>query len=95
MKKSELVAYIKEQNPNFDEDQVVSAVEAIFECIGGALSEGKRVEIRGFGAFSVKGKPERMGRNPRTGEPVKIEAKNVVHFKPGKDLKQSVNQEAA
>lgn len=94
MKKSELLARMKEQNPNFTDEQLSDSIEAIFNVVSDALTEGKRVEIRGFGAFSVKEKAARVGRNPRTGEPVQIEAKNTVHFKPGKDLKQAVNEAA-
>ena len=94
MKKSELLAFMKEQNPNFSDEQLGDSIQAIFDIISEALTEGKRVEIRGFGAFSVKEKAARTGRNPRTGEPVEIAAKNTVHFKPGKDLKQAVNEAA-
>lgn len=91
MKKSEIVSLMKEENPAFTEEQLNSSVEAVFLAISEALTEGKRVEIRGFGAFSVKEKPARIGRNPRTGEAVDIAAKKAVYFKPGKDLKQFVN----
>lgn len=94
MKKSELLTHMKEKNPNFTDDQLGESIEAIFNVVSDALTEGKRVEIRGFGAFSVKEKAARTGRNPRTGEPVEIAAKNTVHFKPGKDLKQAVNEAA-
>lgn len=94
MKKSELIIAMKQQNPNFSDDQLVAGVEAIFATIANALSSGNRVEIRGFGAFSVKEKSARTGRNPRTGEPVQIAAKNAIHFKAGKDLKTSINQAA-
>lgn len=94
MKKSELIDVMKKENPNFTEDQITKAIDAIFAKISDALTEGGRVEIRGFGAFSVRAKPARTGRNPRTGEPVDIAAKNVIHFKAGKDLKQAVNEAA-
>ena len=94
MKKSELITAMKQENPNFSDDQLIAGVEAIFATISNALSSGNRVEIRGFGAFSVKEKAARTGRNPRTGEPVQIAAKNAIHFKAGKDLKTSINQAA-
>ena len=94
MKKSELLVHMKEQNPNFTDEQLNASIEAIFNVISEALTEGKRIEIRGFGAFSIKEKAARTGRNPRTGEAVEIKAKNTVHFKPGKDLKQAVNEAA-
>jgi len=91
MKKSELVLKMKEKNDSFTPEIFAKAVEATFNEITASLENGHRVEIRGFGAFSVVAKPERMGRNPKTGEPVKINAKNVVHFKSGKELKETVN----
>lgn len=91
MKKSELVLKMKEKNDGFDADILSKAVESVFNSISEGLSHNSRVEIRGFGAFSVLSKPARVGRNPRTGEPVQIAAKNVVHFKSGKELKEAVN----
>jgi integration host factor subunit beta len=91
MKKSDLVAKMKEKNDSFTADILSKAVDAVFSEINASLAGGHRVEIRGFGAFSVLAKAERMGRNPKTGEPVKILAKNVVHFKSGKELKELVN----
>ncbi|MFT6071614.1 MAG: integration host factor subunit beta [Alphaproteobacteria bacterium] len=91
MKKSELVSAMLEKNDTLDSDVLSKSIDIIFNEISESLVRGDRVEIRGFGAFSVLGKPERMGRNPRTGEPVQIAAKNVVHFKSGKDLKEAVN----
>jgi len=91
MKKSELVSAMLEKNDSLDSDVLSKSIDIIFNEISESLVRGDRVEIRGFGAFSVLGKPERMGRNPRTGEPVQIAAKNVVHFKSGKDLKEAVN----
>lgn len=92
MKKSELIASMLEKNPSLDANETAKAVEKVFDLISVTLGDNGRVEIRGFGTFSVIGKPERMGRNPRTGEPVKIAAKNVVHFKSGKELKEVVNK---
>jgi integration host factor subunit beta len=92
MKKSELVLAMKEKNDTFSVEILSKAVDIVFDEISSALTRGERVEMRGFGAFSVIGKAARVGRNPRTGEPVQIAAKNVVHFKSGKELKEVVNQ---
>ncbi len=70
---------------------VEAVVNAVFEEICNALSSGDRVEIRGFGVFAVRDRPGREGRNPRTGEKVKIPKKKVPHFKPGKSLKDLLN----
>ena len=91
MSKSELAAKMAEDNPALEDKKINLALEALFAAISDALKDGRRIEIRGFGAFSVKAKPARTGRNPRTGEAVKISAKNVVHFRQGKDLKERVN----
>ena len=91
MKKSELVTKMKSKDDSFSDEVLGKAVEAVFDEIIDALGRGDRVEIRGFGAFSVLHKEARTGRNPRTGEPVQIDAKNVVHFKAGKELKSAVN----
>jgi integration host factor subunit beta len=92
MKKSELVLEMEAQNQSFSADVLSKAVDVVFNEITTALTKGERVEMRGFGAFSVIGKAARIGRNPRTGEAVQIAAKNVVHFKSGKELKETVNQ---
>jgi integration host factor subunit beta len=89
--KSEIVEKILAENPSLSKFDVNKVVEIVFDQISNALSTGKRVEIRGFGAFSVKHKPARTGRNPRTGEPVDIPAKTVPHFKAGKDLRDMLN----
>ena len=71
----------------------VTRTNTIFDEITTALSEGDRVELRGFGAFSVKERAARMGRNPRTGESVKVEAKNMPFFKTGKALRERLNED--
>lgn len=91
MKKSELVAEMQKINASLPEDKLTQAVDSVFDEISASLTRGDRVEIRGFGAFFAKLKPARTGRNPRTGEAVQIAAKNVIHFKYGKDLKEAVN----
>lgn len=91
MIKSELVQIIADRNPHLYQRDVENIVNAILEEIGEALSRGDRVELRGFGAFSVKSRDARLGRNPRTGEKVEVEAKAVPFFKTGKDLRDRLN----
>jgi len=92
MTKSELIARIAERNPHLFQRDVERIVSTIFDEIGTALSRGNRVELRGFGAFSVKNRAARTGRNPRTGETVYVARKSVPFFKVGKDLRQRLNQ---
>ena len=91
MIKSELVQRIAEHNPHLYQRDVENIVNAILDEIVAALARGDRVELRGFGAFSVKHRPARAGRNPRTGEPVEVPAKRVPYFKPGKEMRQRLN----
>lgn len=95
MIKSELILRLAEQNPHLYHRDVERIVETIFEEITRALARGERVELRGFGAFGVKVRPPRDGRNPRTGEPVKVEAKAVPFFKTGKELRDKLNAKPA
>ncbi|WP_354188681.1 integration host factor subunit beta [Bartonella silvatica] len=92
MVKSELVQIIARQNPHLFQRDVENIVNAIFEEISTALANGNRVELRGFGAFSVKSRSARNGRNPRTGEAVAVEEKWIPFFKTGKDLRDRLNQ---
>ncbi len=91
MIKSELIAKLVEANPHLYQRDVERIVSTVFEEISSALSRGDRVELRGFGAFSVKKRPARIGRNPRTGETVQVEEKHVPYFKTGKDLRERLN----
>lgn len=91
MTKSELIAYLAEQNPHLYQRDVERIVTTIFEEIAAALERGDRVELRGFGAFSVKHRDARVGRNPRTGEAVHVAAKRVPYFKTGKQLREMIN----
>ncbi|MBT4941126.1 MAG: integration host factor subunit beta [Rhodospirillaceae bacterium] len=84
MTKSELIAYLAEENPHLYQRDVERIVTTIFDEIASALSRGDRVELRGFGAFSVKQRDARIGRNPRTGAAVNVAAKRVPYFKTGK-----------
>ncbi|EJF80381.1 integration host factor subunit beta [Bartonella doshiae] len=92
MVKSELVQIIARQNPHLFQHDVENIVNAIFEEISTALANGNRVELRGFGAFSVKSRSARNGRNPRTGEAVIVEEKWIPFFKTGKDLRDRLNK---
>ena len=91
MIKSELVQVIAEKNPHLFQRDVENIVNAIFDEITQALASGNRVELRGFGAFSVKNRPARTGRNPRTGETVQVDEKWVPFFKTGKELRERLN----
>lgn len=92
MTRSELIARIAQQNPHLYHRDVERIVATIFEEISAALANGDRVELRGFGAFSVKHRDARVGRNPRTGESVSVEAKAVPFFKTGKLLRERLNK---
>ncbi len=91
MIKSELIQRIAEENPHLFQRDVEKIVSTIFDEIGAALARGDRVELRGFGAFSVKSREARIGRNPRTGEAVPVPEKRVPFFKTGKDLRDRLN----
>lgn len=92
MTKSELIQRLAERNPHLYLRDVEKIVETIFEEITDALANGNRVELRGFGAFSVKHRDARIGRNPRTGEAVQVEAKRLPFFKTGKALRERLNE---
>ena len=91
MIKSELVLKIADKNPHLYQRDVENIVTAILDEISQALTEGNRVELRGFGAFSVKNRKPRIGRNPRTGESVEVGEKWVPFFKTGKELRERLN----
>lgn len=91
MIKSELVQRIAERNPHLYQRDVENIVNAILDEIVAALARGDRVELRGFGAFSVKNRPARLGRNPRTGEQVDVDEKYVPFFKTGKEMRLRLN----
>jgi len=92
MTKSELIQKLAEQNPHLYQRDAEQIVSTIFEKITEALEDGDRVELRGFGAFSVKHREARVGRNPRTGESVHVAAKRVPFFKTGKKLHERLNE---
>jgi len=91
MTKSELIARIGELNPHLFHRDVERIVSTIFEEISAALARGDRVELRGFGAFSVKQREARLGRNPRTGASVAVARKAIPFFKTGKQLRERLN----
>ncbi len=92
MTKSELIERMAEDQAHLSQADVELAVRCILEQLSGALAEGERIEIRGFGSFSLHYRPPRMGRNPKTGEAVALPGKYVPHFKPGKALRERVNE---
>jgi integration host factor subunit beta len=91
MTKSELIARLAAANPHLYQRDMERIVTTIFEEITAALARGDRVELRGFGAFSVKERGSRTGRNPRTGEAVSVSAKHIPYFKTGKELREKIN----
>lgn len=91
MIRSELIQIIADENPHLYQRDVERIVNTVFESIIEATANGDRVELRGFGAFSVKHRDARTGRNPRTGDPVEVEAKAVPFFKTGKLLRDRLN----
>ena len=91
MTKSELIEALAKQQPHLALKDVESAVKCIIEKMNEALSTGERIEIRGFGSFSLHMRPPRVGRNPKTGESVTLSKKYVPHFKPGKELRDRVD----
>ena len=92
MTKSELIARLAEANPHLFQRDVERIVSTIFDEISNALARGDRVELRGFGAFSVKRRDARVGRNPRTGDSVQVAEKHIPFFKTGKQLRDRLNQ---
>ncbi len=92
MIRSELLQEIASENPELRAEEVERVVDIFFEEIAARLSDGGRVELRGFGAFSTRERDARKGRNPRTGEAVNVPAKRVPYFKPGKEMRASLNK---
>ena len=92
MTKSELIDRITDKQSQLSSKDVELTVKAILEYMSQALSEGGRIEIRGFGSFSLHYRVPRIGRNPKTGAPVALSGKYVPHFKPGKELRDRVNK---
>jgi integration host factor subunit beta len=91
MTKSELIEILSRRQGHLKADDVDLAVKNLLEMMSNALTEGERIEIRGFGSFSLHFRPPRLGRNPKTGDSVALPGKHVPHFKPGKELRDRVN----
>ena len=91
MVKSELVSALNEKLSELQVRDVELALNCILEQMLDALVQGERIEIRGFGSFDLRSRPSRIARNPKTGETVNLSAKVVVHFKPGKEMRDRVN----
>jgi integration host factor subunit beta len=91
MTKSELIESLVRKQPQLNYKDVELAVKTLLDQMAQTLSNGERIEIRGFGSFSLHYRPGRIGRNPKSGEPVSLPAKYVPHFKPGKELRERVN----
>lgn len=91
MTRSDLVARLAERFGQLTQRDTEFAVKAILDAMSEALAKGHRIEIRGFGSFSLHYRPPRMGRNPKTGESVALPGKHVPHFKPGKELRERVS----
>lgn len=89
--KSELIAEISKQLSHLPEKDIALAINSIIDQMSTVLSEGGRIEIRGFGSFSLHYRPPRKAHNPKTGEKLVTEPKYAVHFKPGKELREQVN----
>ncbi|HEX7874235.1 MAG TPA: integration host factor subunit beta [Sphingobium sp.] len=91
MIRSELVQKLAQENPDLSLQTIDKLVDLVFKSIVDRLATGGRVELRGFGAFTTRGRDARVGRNPRTGEEVSVPAKRVPHFKPGKEMRERLN----
>ncbi len=91
MTRSELIEKLSAQQAHLSLADVELAVRTIIDQLGSALAHGERIEIRGFGSFALHHRPPRVGRNPKTGEPVALPGKYVPHFKPGKALRERVD----
>lgn len=89
--KADIVEHLANSQEGLTKKQAGEVFEAAFDFISGVLADGDRVQIPGFGTFSISERAERQGRNPKTGEPMTIAASKSVRFKPGKQLKESVN----
>ena len=92
MTKSELIELLARRQPHLKTDDVDLAVRALLQMMGGALASGQRIEIRGFGSFSLNYRPPRVGRNPKSGDKVSVPEKWVPHFKAGKELRERVDK---
>jgi len=92
MTKSELIEILAQKQTQLAYKDVELAVKNMLEHMATTLANGERIEIRGFGSFSLHYRPPRVGRNPKTGDSVELTAKYVPHFKPGKEMRERVNE---
>ena len=92
MTKSELIQSLVASQPQLDQRDVELAVKGLLERMSSALQAGERIEVRGFGSFCLHHRPSRLGRNPKTGMSVQVPDRRVPHFKPGKELRERVDQ---
>ena len=93
--KSEMIDTLAAEQPQLAYRDVELAVKGMLECMSAALAEGRRIEVRGFGSFSLHYRTSRIGRNPKTGDAVVVPEKHVPHFKPGKELRERVDMSPA
>jgi len=91
MTKSELIEALTARQAHLKADDVDLGVKALLDMMGSTLAKGQRIEIRGFGSFSLHYRPARTGRNPKTGDAVPLRGKHVPHFKPGKELRERMS----
>ena len=92
MTKSELIDQLAKEYPHLYHRDIEKVVDVFYNSISEALSDGQRVEIRGFGAFSIKKRSPRIGRNPKNGKKVEVPSKKSIYYKPGKELKERINK---
>jgi integration host factor subunit beta len=92
MTKSELIERLEPKQPHLSVRDVELAVKMLVNRMGDALATGERIEIRGFGSFTLRFRPPRIGQNPRTGEKLAIDGRYITHFRPGKELRDRVNE---
>lgn len=95
MTKSDLIERLAERNPRLSTRDADEAVKTVLDAMSDGLAQGHRIEIRGFGSFSLSYRPPRVGRNPKSGERVDVPAKHVPHFKAGKEMRERVDQNLA
>ncbi len=93
MIRSQLIKSLEDENPELKTQEIEKIVDLFFHQIVQRLAEGGRVELRGFGAFSTRERDPRKGRNPRTGDTVDVPAKRVPYFKPGKEIREKLNED--
>jgi len=91
MNKSELITLLSEKHDLLNKDDMESSIKLIIECLSSSLSKGNRIEIRGFGSFSVRSRKERIGRNPKTGKSISVSTKFHPYFRASKSLRDAIN----